>query len=253
MRTLVIGDIHGGLKGLNQLLKKIDIADDDRFIFLGDYVDGWSESAQVIGYLIEFSKTQDCVFIKGNHDVWCENWLQAQNADKVWLDHGGKETIDSYRNLSAEMKQEHLKFFIEMKPYHLDNKNRLFLHAGFTSMHGVEREAFESTLYFDRTLWEMALTMDKRIDKNSELYPNRLKHYEEIYIGHTPTLNFNSELPMNAINVWNLDTGAAFFGKLSAMDIDSKQIFQSQTLMELYPDEQGRNPQSLNEILGNKT
>lgn len=249
MKTLAIGDIHGGLKGLKELLSLLSLSDKDQLIFLGDYVDGWSESAQVIEYLMELAKTQNCIFIKGNHDIWCENWLRSQNAESVWLNHGGKGTIGSYSAFSNQDKLRHLQFFEQMKLYHLDEKNRLFIHAGFTSMHGVEKETFESTFYFDRTLWEMALTMDKSITKDSELYPNRLKHYDEIYIGHTPTLNFNSADPMNAINVWNVDTGAAFYGKLSAIDVDSKQVFQCETLMELYPDERGRNERSLNEIL----
>lgn len=249
MKTLAIGDIHGGLKGLKQLLSRSEITENDQLIFLGDYVDGWSDSSQVIDYLIELSKHQNCIFIKGNHDVWCEDWLRTQQADKVWLNHGGESTIESYANLSDDNKFKHLQFFEKMKLYHLDEMNRLFLHAGFTSMHGVLKETFESTLYFDRTLWEMALTMDKRITEKSELYPRRLTHYSEIYIGHTPTINFNSAEPMNAANVWNIDTGAAFYGKLSAIDVVTKQVFQSETLMELYPDEKGRNERSLNDIL----
>jgi serine/threonine protein phosphatase 1 len=46
---------------------------------------------------------------------------------------------------------------------------------------------------------------------------------------------------MHAINVWNIDTGAAFTGKLSAIDIDTKDVFQSDTVKDLYPYEQGRN------------
>lgn len=250
MRTVTIGDIHGGLKGLKQLLNSLKLTDEDGLIFLGDYVDGWSDSSQVINYLMELSKSQNCIFIKGNHDVWCEDWLRTQQADAVWLNHGGQGTIESYAKYSDEEKNSHLQFFEKMKLYHLDEKNRLFLHAGFTSMHGVLKETFESTLYFDRTLWEMALTLDKRIAKNSELYPRRLMHYTEIYIGHTPTINFNSAEPMNAANVWNVDTGAAFYGKLSAIDVATKEVFQSETLMELYPNEKGRNQRSLNDILG---
>lgn len=252
MRTLAIGDIHGGLKALEQLFARVKVTAEDRLVFLGDYVDGWSESAQVIQYLIELSKTNTCIFIKGNHDVWCETWLQSKKAEKVWLEHGGKGTIESYSGISEEEKKDHLEFFKSMHLYFLDPKNRLFVHAGFTSMNGVEQQPHKSTFYYDRTLWEMALTMDKRIGENSQLYPKRLKHYNEIYIGHTPTLNFNSDMPMQAINIWNVDTGAAFYGKLSAIDLQSKEIFQSETLMELYPNESGRNQRSLNEILGKK-
>jgi len=241
MRTFAIGDIHGGLKALIQVLNKIGVKDEDTLIFVGDYVDGWSESAQVIEFLVELSDKINCIFIKGNHDVWCEDWLRNGDVNQTWYMHGGKETIDSYEGFSNETKQIHLELFNNMHLYYLDDENRLFLHAGFTSMHGVKREVFETTLYFDRTLWEMALTMDTNIEEGSPMYPNRLKHYKEIYIGHTPTINFNINEPMQAVNVWNIDTGAAFTGKLSGINIATKEVFQSDNLPELYPDEKGRN------------
>jgi len=241
MRTLAIGDIHGGLRALTQVLERANVTDSDKLIFMGDYVDGWSESAQVMDRLIELSESNSCVFIKGNHDIWCEQWLADGTVNDIWYLHGGKETIESYEGYSDETKQRHLDFFETMPVYHIDEEQRLFVHSGFTSMHGVERETHRETFYFDRTLWEMALTMDKRIARKSELYPNRLKHYKEIYIGHTPTLNYHKYQPMNAINVWNVDTGAAFTGSLSALDINSKEVFQSDTLPILYPNEMGRN------------
>ena len=128
-----------------------------------------------------------------------------------------------------------------MSMYHIDNENRLFIHAGFTSMHGVQKEVYENTFYFDRTLWEMALTLNEKIKSDSILYPNRLKHYKEIYIGHTPTTRYNFIKPMQAANIWNVDTGAAFKGKLSAIDVDTKAVFQSDFVYTLYPKEVGRN------------
>ena len=241
MQTFAIGDIHGGLKALIQLLNKMEIKDEDTLIFMGDYVDGWSESAQVIQFLIELSQKINCVFIKGNHDVWCEDWLRDDAVNPVWYMHGGKETIDSYIDFSEDKKKQHLEFFENMPLYYIDDENRLFVHAGFTSMHGVKKEVFNASFYFDRTLWEMALTMDKRIEKDSTLYPNRLKHYNEIYIGHTPTINFGIDVPMHAANVWNIDTGAAFTGKLSGINIETKAFFQSDYLPALYPNEKGRN------------
>ncbi len=241
MRTFVIGDIHGGLKALMQLTDRLQCKSKDHLIFLGDYVDGWSESAQVIQYMIELSRSHICTFVRGNHDVWCEEWLRDDILDETWLEHGGNATIASYDGISKEERLRHVIFFEKMSPYYLDEKNRLFIHAGFTSMHGVEKEKHIDNFYEDRTLWEMALTMDAKIEKNSNLYPNRLKHYEEVYIGHTPTILYGSLVPMNAINVWNVDTGAAFDGHLSAMDIETKEIFQSDVVRTLYPNEKGRN------------
>lgn len=240
-RTLVIGDIHGGLKALQQVLQRAAVTADDTLIFLGDYVDGWSESAQVIAFIIELSQQQHCIFVKGNHDLWCEDWLRTGNADKTWLKHGGLATVESYKNIDSDTKLLQLNFLERMNFYELDTQNRLFIHAGFTSMHGPQHEFHNSNFSWDRTLWEMALTMDKRIKKDSLLFPKRLKLFHEIYIGHTPTLYYNVDIPMQGCNVWNLDTGAAFYGKLSIMDIATKEFWQSDKVQKLYPGETGRN------------
>ena len=51
--TFVIGDIHGGLRALHQVLERSQVTREDTLIFLGDFVDGWSESPQVLDFLIE--------------------------------------------------------------------------------------------------------------------------------------------------------------------------------------------------------
>ncbi|MCW3092210.1 MAG: serine/threonine protein phosphatase 1 [Ferruginibacter sp.] len=108
-------------------------------------------------------------------------------------------------------------------------------------MHGPQKEFHLSNFTWDRTLWEMALTMDKRIKKDSLLFPKRLQIFNEIYIGHTPTLYYNVDIPMQGCNVWNIDTGAGFTGKLTVMDINNKQYWQSDFVKNFYPHETGRN------------
>lgn len=240
-RTIVIGDIHGALKALEQVIERIQPFQKDHFIFLGDYVDGWSESRQVIDFLIAFSEKYTCSFIRGNHDTWCEEWLLGNGKNETWQLHGGVATVESYLAISETEKQKHLDFFRNMKNYHIDEINNLFIHAGFSSMHGPEREMYHSNYSWDRTLWEMACTMDTRIQKDSSLYPKRLKLFNRIFIGHTPTIEYDTDLPINKVNVWNLDTGAGFYGKISALDICSGEIWQSNSVRELYPDEKGRN------------
>lgn len=241
MSTFVIGDIHGGLKALKQVLERAPVTHSDTLIFLGDYVDGWSESAQTISFLIHLAQQQECIFIKGNHDVWCEEWLRSGYASQVWLMHGGKQTIESYSAIDDATRLVHLQWLEQMKYFERDEKDRLFIHAGFTSMHGPEKEFHSSNFSWDRTLWEMAITMDKTIGRDSILFPKRLKLFTEIFIGHTPTLYYNITTPMQGCNVWNVDTGAAFKGKLSIMDADTKQYWQSEPLWQLYEGENGRN------------
>ena len=244
MKKFVIGDIHGGLKALLQVLKKINCDENYTLIFLGDYVDGWSESPAVLDFLIELQKKQPCVFIRGNHDELLLDWLLGNNEnidEKLWFQHGGEATVLSYQNINAETKERHTQFLKSLQDYHLDDKNRLFIHAGFTNMKGVEHEFFKPLFYWDRTLWETALAIDSQLSKDAITYPLRLKIYNEIFIGHTPVTKIDETIPVNKACVWNVDTGAAFKGKLTIMDVDSKEFWQSDSLPDLYPTEKGRN------------
>ncbi|MBP2833336.1 serine/threonine protein phosphatase [Aquimarina sp. U1-2] len=240
-RTLVIGDIHGALKALQQVFEKAKVTPDDTLIFLGDYVDGWSQSAPLISYLIALKEKQHCIFIRGNHDELCYKWLNENTYNPEWLKHGGQTTIDSYSKLSPEEIKLHKKFYEHLLDYHIDPQNRLFLHAGFTNLHGPEKEYFSKLFYWDRTLWETALSLDTQLTKSDLKYPKRLLLFDEIYIGHTPVTRIGKTTPVNAACVWNIDTGAAFQGPLTILDTDTKTYWQSDPVFKLYPDEKGRN------------
>jgi serine/threonine protein phosphatase 1 len=240
-RKLVIGDIHGAHKALVQVMERVGLRTNDHLIFLGDYVDGWSESKEVIDLLVTLGETYKCTFIRGNHDTWFEEWLSGTGKNETWTKHGGESTISSYTFAGAAEKQQHIAFLNSMQHYWVDGDNKLYIHAGFSSMHGPEREMYTSNYSWDRTLWEMALTMDRRIKKDSPSYPKRLKLFNEIFIGHTPTLEHGTDKPMNRINVWNIDTGAGFSGKLTVMDTETKEFWQSDVVQTLYPNEKGRN------------
>lgn len=242
MRTLVIGDIHGGYKALLEVLKKAQVTPKDRLIFLGDYVDGWSQSPQVINHLITLSQTHNCIFLRGNHDSLCLEWLKTNSNNPLWLKHGGKSTLEAYKNIALQEKQRHTSFLEKnLKDYFIDNENRLYVHAGFTNQRGVTNEYFTEMLYWDRTLWETALSLNKNLESNHLFYPKRLLNYSEIFIGHTPVSRINQTTPINAANVWNIDTSAGFKGPLTILDVETKQFWQSSCVYTLYPDETGRN------------
>lgn len=243
-RTLVIGDIHGGLKAVFQILERAKVTKEDTLIFLGDYVDGWSESPQVLDFLMELDKTNKCIFIRGNHDELLLDWLTNDNKnidEGMWYKHGGEATVIAYAGVTNEKKQIHMDFLRSLKDYYLDKQNRLFIHAGFTNINGIEHEYFPKMFYWDRSLWETALALDESIPKDSLHYPKRLTLYKEIYIGHTPVTKINETTPIQKACVWNIDTGAAFNGPLTIMDVDTKEFWQSDPLKDLYFNEKGRN------------
>jgi serine/threonine protein phosphatase 1 len=234
VRTLVIGDIHGAYKALVQVLERARLNAGDKLIFIGDYVDGWPESARVIEYLIALSESHSCTFIKGNHDVWCASWLAGNDPESDWLESRGVSTILSYETTDQSTKARHVDFFSDLHDYYIDEENRLFIHAGFTSVKGPEDDAFVHNYNNDRTLLELALALDKNLPADSDFYPKRLKLFNEIYIGHTPTTKYDVEIPLHGGNLWDLDTGAAREGKITAMDIVTKKYWQSDKVKELY-------------------
>lgn len=240
-RTLVIGDIHGGLRALRQIFASAEITSKDHLIFLGDYVDGWSESPQVLDFLIQLKRTHKCTLIRGNHDELLYQWLKFQKPNDMWYKHGGEATVKAYKAVSEDQKLAHIHFLESLDNYYLDAHNRLFVHAGFTNQNGVEYEYFPKMFYWERTLWETALALDPEMPKDHLYYPKRLNLYDEIYIGHTPVTKIERTIPIQMANVFNIDTGAAFKGPLTVFDVDSKQFWQSQPLPELYPEEKGRN------------
>jgi serine/threonine protein phosphatase 1 len=241
MRTLVIGDIHGGLRALHQILERARVTQKDKLIFLGDYVDGWSQSPQVINFLIELKKTHEIVCIRGNHDELLREWLEDSKDNEQWYQHGGEATVLAYQNVKGETKNSHVKFLQNLQDYYLDEQNRLFIHAGFTNMNGVNFEYFPKLFYWDRSLWETALALDPNMKPDHLYYPKRLTLYKEIYIGHTPVSRIGLTIPAQKNNIWNIDTSAAFKGPLTILDVDSKEFWQSEPLPSLYPNEKGRN------------
>lgn len=243
-RTLVIGDIHGGLRALHQIIERANVTQNDTLIFLGDYVDGWSQSPDVIDYLIKIKEHQNCIFIKGNHDELLLDWLQNKNEnidESMWFKHGGEATVIAYSKVSQSTINKHIAFLKSLENYFLDDQNRLFIHAGFTNMNGIAYEYFPKLFYWDRTLWETALALNETIDKDSVYYPRRFLLYKEIFIGHTPVTKIGETIPIQKACIWNVDTGAAFKGPLTIMDVDSKEFWQSEPLPNLYPTEKGRN------------
>ncbi|MEM8507474.1 MAG: metallophosphoesterase family protein [Bacteroidota bacterium] len=240
MAKFVIGDIHSGRKALEQLLERANIQREDQLIFLGDYVDAWSDAFETVEFLIGLRERHRCIFLRGNHDELCREWMVTGKENPQWLAHGGVATRASYLKAGKSNWEPHLNFYESLLNTHLDEANRLYLHAGYTNLKGIAYEYFEQLFYWDRTLWELAKAIDPSLRPEDEAFPKRLTHYDEIFIGHTPLSKKGIVAPQKRANVWNMDTGAAFKGALSIMNVDTKEYWQSDPVYTLYPGEEGR-------------
>jgi serine/threonine protein phosphatase 1 len=204
-------------------------------------VDGWGQSPEVIDLLMQLKESHQCIFMRGNHDDLLMTWLKTKEYNELWFNHGGRVTTECYNKLECDIIDKQVVFLEGLHNYYLDQHNRLFVHAGFTSLNGVMHEHFKRMFFWDRTLWETALAMDPLLTPGHPQYPKRLTHYKEIFIGHTPVTRIGKTVPVRMANVWNVDTGAAFKGPLTIMDADTKQYWQSDPVYLLHPEEIGRN------------
>lgn len=242
-RCLVIGDVHGGYKGLIQVLERAKFdKEKDTLISLGDIADGWSEVPECVDYLLS---CKNIIAIRGNHDKWCQDWIIMGHCPKIWTQQGGQATIDAYIRTNKLTDESHRDFFKKQINYYIDDDNRGFVHGGFTSRKGLGHEPYESNYFWDRDLWQLAMLSHNRDIPQPSLvedisYEQRYLNHKEVFIGHTSTINWNIDKPMNKCNVWNLDTGGGFDGKITVMDVDTKEYWQSDKLKDLYPNELGR-------------
>src|SRR4051794_8026683 len=89
-RTFAIGDIHGDLEALHKLLASLPPIDSgDTLVFVGDYIDRGSQSADVVAFLrvLPGQTPAKVVLLRGNHE---DGWLRV--VERGWpefiLPHG---------------------------------------------------------------------------------------------------------------------------------------------------------------------
>jgi serine/threonine protein phosphatase 1 len=238
MKRFVTSDSHGGYKALNQVLERCSFdKENDLLIYLGDVVDGWPETKESIDLLLNI---KNLVYLLGNHDQWALDYYTGnlpgkENELELWLLQGGTNTVKSY-GIGKPMLKEHIAFLQNARPYYLSDDNILFVHAGFDTAKPIQ-DTDAHFLIWSRDFLTRYYTM------HMQQTPIQIDTYKEIYIGHTPTIALDREqtMPLRMGNIILLDTGAAFTGCLSIIDVDSKEVWQSDKVMTLYPEYEGRN------------
>lgn len=245
-----MADIHGQHKAMIQCFERSGFnPEEDTLIQLGDVVDRGLQSFECVEELL---KIKNLISIKGNHDDWFYTWLIKGKHPADWLQ-GGYETLQSYANNVdrsidiqpslgtwytdlnfTDIPLSHQKFFKDQKLYYVDSKHRMFVHGGFDRSQSIEEThgTNASDFYWNRDLWKRALSVsgdDKLVTVDG---------FNEIFIGHTPTCKYDlgivvESLPQSSGGVWNIDTGAGANGKLTIMDIDTKEYWQSDLVTTL--------------------
>ncbi len=226
-RVYAIGDIHGRLDLLDQLLSLIDEEEcapsiQQVIVFMGDYVDRGADSKGVIDRLLAGFPRFEAHFLKGNHEEAIETFLSDPNFYSVWKGYGGQDTLLSYgvrpprfetaeslealrQDFASVFPEEHRRFFSR-----LENSWALgdyyFAHAGVRPGVALEKQEPEDLFWI-----------------RDEFLLSKADFGKVVVHGHTPTVE-----PVTRSNRIGIDTGAYATGRLTALVLeDARRRFIS--------------------------
>ena len=210
LRTITIGDIHGCSDALASILRAIDPKPDDTIITLGDYVDRGMNSKGVLDMLIELSKRCRLIPILGNHDEMMMKARRSKLAFRHWMEFGGIETLDSYGDSGQIdlIPDEHFEFLDSCLPF-FETDTHFFVHGNYDPELPLDQQD-------ERRLRWVSLR---------DSLPAPHQSGKIAVVGHTP----QSEV-LNLGHLICLDTGCAYGGKLTAMELGTGEVWQARTM-----------------------
>lgn len=222
-QTLVIGDIHGCLNELKEMVSMVP--EDTKIISCGDLIDRGPDSEKVVQYCID-NGVQVCL---GNHELMAIEAMEhpaysQEFNDSDWVLNGGREVYEDYS--TKEVLDSHIAWFKSLPVaintgHKIGDKPVIVSHTYILEM-GPTENLFTST--YCKKIWPLVWNRDKPHRDSNQAYVN--------IHGHSPT-DFYAKLnhaPYFTKSSINLDTGCAYDqqsrGYLTGILLPSQNIIQ---------------------------
>lgn len=221
-RVYAVGDIHGRLDLLDELISLIE-ADDARrgearsmVVLLGDLIDRGPDSARVIARTRRWARRRRVEIIQGNHEEMFLASRQSTETLAAFLKFGGRETLQSYGidpelAATAGTEEMHALMMAAVPQQDFD-----FI-AGFRKMVRVGDYVFvHAGVRPDRPL-------DEQLGRDCRwIREPFLKHRGDFgaVVVHGHTISREPDLNANRIGI---DTGAYLHGTLTAIGLEGTQ------------------------------
>ncbi len=208
MKAFVIGDVHGSLIELKELIEGIDRTT-TRIILVGDLIDRGMDSEGVV----DFVRDNGIECVQGNHEamlIECIPYLKEHNSWALggsdWALNGGHDVIRQYSSIKKLIADAQWL-----------NKLPKYIETGILNSDGLELLVSHTwtSQYID--LKETSKSFGFVWSRNQPRVPIETKHYN--IFGHTPVdyikkylYNSDEDIPKPIFyeNACNVDTGCAY-------------------------------------------
>jgi len=208
-RLLAVGDIHGQAGSLRTLIEAVRPTTHDRLVFLGDYVDGGSDSAAALDLVDAMLERSRTVALRGNHDEELLGALERADLFDDWASSRGVSTVCSYGPSDmhrAAIERRHGDLLRSLRYWH-EEPEAIFVHAGVEP--GIPMEDQDPAVL----LWQKMYTA-----------PRPHIRGKMVICGHTAQ---RSGLPRDFGWTICLDTNAKDGGWLTCLDVVSRHCWQA--------------------------
>jgi serine/threonine protein phosphatase 1 len=242
MATIAVGDVHGNLAALDDLLGQLRAvaSDSDVVVFLGDYIDRGPDAKACVNAILALKHdlAAEVVCLRGNH----EDWLLRTRRDyhhHSWL--LGMEAFDTIRSYSVEaaetlrdavsnagaslyaghcalpyeaffdcMPKAHIEFFESLR-WSYQGPDCVCTHGGLDpDVSGIQNQTHEALI------WGVSG------------FPSRYDGTDTVVYGHWNNADLNADdwpSPKMVGRTIGIDTIA--FGVLTAIRMPDRRVFQS--------------------------
>ena len=242
MATIAVGDIHGNLSALNDLLDQIrgESAEGDTVVFLGDYIDRGPDTRGCVDAILGFQRhvRAEVICLLGNHEDW---FL------RTWRDHRrhswllGMEAFDTIRSYSVDavatlreaasnggiqlylghcalpydaffrcVPPDHIRFFESLRTYY-QSADCVCTHGGLDPrISGVQAQAREALIW------------------GAGGFPERYEGAEVVVYGHRNNATLNADgWPAPTIMGRTIGIDTISHGVLTTVRLPDERVFQS--------------------------
>ncbi|HEU5198367.1 MAG TPA: metallophosphoesterase [Ktedonobacterales bacterium] len=200
--TYAVGDIHGEVTLLKQLLALLPYREQDTLVFLGDYLDRGEDSIATVRTLQALKREHPaCVFLRGNHE---DAWLDCWNGYRFFKIPSIDGALDVWEDQQEKIPFE-LGDWLEETLIEYEDEHAYYVHAGVLPGKPVWRTSGLQKMWGAQGFVESAYDWGK-----------------PIVFGHRRFAE-----PLLQPNKIGIDTGAFKSGKLTAVRVPDRYIFQA--------------------------